>query len=303
MAFVKLDQGILNSTIWVQRPDLEIFITALLIAEPVEFLSPVPTIKIRTLEDAGFVVPPGWYGFCSAAGPGIVHRAHIDPEIGLAALERLASPEQGSRSQAFEGRRLVRVDGGFVVLNFMRYRDRDHTAAERQRRLRARKKHQQDVTRDGNGVTRDETPMSRDSNVTSRIAENRVQSTDPIHQSPNGGEKSDLQKRAEKLFRRKETTAWDPTEKKAWKAALEAIESTPEDEWLLLEQFYGRPASEPTYRRRDLATLLNNWRAEIDRARDYLAKTGGSLFAGSPVRIPKPARAMEGERAYGLNER
>ncbi len=139
MPFVKLDAGILNSTIWVLRPDLELFITALLMATPVQLESPVPTLKIRSLDPDPFVVPPGWYGLVEAAGPGIINRAHIDLEPGTAALERLASPEPESRSQDFDGRRMVRVNGGFIVLNFMRYRDKDHTAAERQRRLRARR--------------------------------------------------------------------------------------------------------------------------------------------------------------------
>ena len=185
MAFVKLDAGILNSTIWVLRPDLEIFITSLLMAQPREFTEPVGTIKIRSLDDDDFVVPPGWYGFVEAAGPGIVNRAHVSQEIGIPALERLASPEPESRSQDFGGRRMVRVDGGYVVLNFMRYRDRDHTAAERQRRLRNRKKEARDVTRDGITVTRDVALPSR--NIThsrEQITESRDQKGEEVASLP-----------------------------------------------------------------------------------------------------------------------
>jgi hypothetical protein len=177
MAFVKLDAGILNSTIWVLRPDLELFITALLMATPVQLEQPTPTLKIRVLEADSFVIPPGWYGFVEAAGPGIINRAHVALETGLQALERLASPEPESRSQEFEGRRMVRINGGYIVLNFMRYRDKDHTAAERQRRLRARRKGTQETplpSRDSNAVTRDITPPSRD--VTQ--SEDRGQRTD-----------------------------------------------------------------------------------------------------------------------------
>lgn len=72
---------------------------------------------------------------------------------------------------------MVRVNGGFVVLNFMRYRDKDHTAAERQRRLRARRRSGEstsNVTRDSNDVTRDVTDLSR--NITQ--SEDRGQRTD-----------------------------------------------------------------------------------------------------------------------------
>jgi hypothetical protein len=70
----------------------------------------------------------------------------------MEALKKLGSPEMESRSKEFEGRRMIRTNGGFVILNYMKYRDKDHTAALRQARLRARKK-AQDVTRDVQDVT------------------------------------------------------------------------------------------------------------------------------------------------------
>ncbi len=85
-------------------------------------------------------MPAGWYGFVEAAGAGIVRRAGLDREAGLAALENLASPELDSRTPDHDGRRMVRVAGGFVVLNYMKYRDKDHTSAERSRRYREKKR-------------------------------------------------------------------------------------------------------------------------------------------------------------------
>jgi len=84
--------------------------------------------------------------------------------------------------------------------------------------------------------------------------------------------KTDLQRRAERLFHRRETTVWDGQEMRAWRAARSAVSATNEEDWKLLEWFYERPANEDTYRRRDLATLLNNWGAEIDRARNYKSR-------------------------------
>lgn len=140
MAFVKLDTGILDSTLWIERECREVFITALLLAEPFELEQPMEQFEIRSLEKTGFVVPPGWYGLVRAAGVGILRRAMVEQEPGLIALERLGSADLESRSSDFEGRRLVRVDGGFIVLNFMKYRDRDHTAATRSKRYRERQK-------------------------------------------------------------------------------------------------------------------------------------------------------------------
>ncbi len=141
MPFVKLDCGILNSTLWFERTAREIFITALLMAEPFETDHPLPQLEIASLSATGWAVPPGWYGFVGAAGIGILNRAGIsDSPAGLKALEVLGAPEASSRSKDYDGRRLVRVDGGFVVLNYMKYRERDYTAGERAKRWRARKK-------------------------------------------------------------------------------------------------------------------------------------------------------------------
>lgn len=141
MAFVKLDEGILSSTLWADRDARDVFITALLLAEPWEFSTPTPTLEVRTLEAADWTLPPGWYGFARAAGPGLVRTAGIEErDAGMAALERLAAPDLESRSHEHGGRRLVRVDGGYVVLNFMKYRDHDHGSTERSRKLRSRKR-------------------------------------------------------------------------------------------------------------------------------------------------------------------
>ena len=160
MAFVKLDTGILDSTLWVQRDPREVFITALLMALPREFQEPMEAYKVNSLEKSGFIVPPGWYGFVGASGPGIVRRAGLPIEVGMEALHELSEPEPESRSSDWAGRRMVRVNGGFVILNFMKYRDKDATAAERSKRYRERQR-EKDVT----NVTRDSHVASRDSSL------------------------------------------------------------------------------------------------------------------------------------------
>jgi len=140
MPFVKLDCAILNSTIWFDRDAREVFITALLMAQPHELMKPEPQLRVRDLGETGYRVPAGWYGFVPASGPGIVHWSGVDREAGTSALERLCSPEAGSRSQEFDGRRLARINHGYLVLNYIRFRERDYTAAERSRRYRDRLK-------------------------------------------------------------------------------------------------------------------------------------------------------------------
>lgn len=138
MAFVKLDCGMLDSTLWIDRAARELFITALLMAEPFELDREVPQINVKDLTETGFMVPAGWYGFVAAAGSGIVRRAGMDAEPGLLALERLGQPESESRTPDYDGRRMVRVNGGYIILNYDKYRSKDHTAAERSKRYRER---------------------------------------------------------------------------------------------------------------------------------------------------------------------
>ena len=182
MPFVKLDRGLLTSTLWSMRPEMEVFVTALLLAEPREFMEPTPTLAVGSLQETGFILPPGWYGFVPAAGPGIVGLAHVERDAGMLALERLASPEPESRSKGYDGRRMVRVDGGFVVLNFMKYRDYDHSAADRMRRLRERRKGV-NVTANGDGVTANGDAMSTKTDpVTRNVTHSRVQKTESREQ-------------------------------------------------------------------------------------------------------------------------
>lgn len=143
--FVKLDAGMLDSTVWFDRDVRDVFITALLMAELREFRQPVPQLEVNSLEHTGWEVPPGWYGVAHAASIGIVNRAGVSIDRGMAALVKMGQPEPESRSSEFEGRRLVRVNGGFVVLNYLRYRDKDYGAAERMARFRARKKLEQEA--------------------------------------------------------------------------------------------------------------------------------------------------------------
>lgn len=113
--------------------------------------------------------------------------------------------------------------------------------------------------------------------------------------TPSAQVKTDTQRRAEKLFRRRDTTPWGSAELKAWKANRGAIEATTETGWAALEAFYAyKPAEhEVVYRRQDLATLLNNWTGEIDKAHAFRAN-GPSLRAGAPyVANRAQARAEE----------
>jgi hypothetical protein len=174
MPFVKLDQKTLTSTIWRDPVAFRIFVAAMLAAEPWQFEEAVDTLGVRTMEVLPKALPPGWYGFARVSGPWLVSESGAGEDEAWLALERLCSPEAESRSREQDGRRLVRVDGGFVVVNYMKYRDFDHGAADRMRKLRASRK---------NDVRRNVTPVRRtfaNSDVSrEQRAENGCTSDDP----------------------------------------------------------------------------------------------------------------------------
>ena len=178
MAFVKLDCGLLDSTLWVDRDAREIFLTCLLMAEPREFGLPSKQIEIRSVTPTGFEAPAGWYGFVPAASTGIIRRAGMTQEAGMAALERLGGPDPESRTPNFDGRRLIRIDGGFLILNYMKYRERDYSSAERSKRYRERKlerKALENVTASRHAVT------SRSVTQAEAEAEGEAEAEAPTH--------------------------------------------------------------------------------------------------------------------------
>lgn len=189
MAFVKLDCGILTSTLWVNRDCREVFITALLMAEPFEVIDPMPQIEADSLNLTGFMVPPGWYGFVAAAGVGILRVACIDHAPGMQALKELGAPDPESRSNEFDGRRMVRVNGGYLILNYMKYREMDHTTAERSRRYRAKKKAEDDAKK-AQSSRRDSVASRRDITQAEVEAEERKNpthgNTDWVCSTPGG---------------------------------------------------------------------------------------------------------------------
>ena len=81
--------------------------------------------------------------------------------------------------------------------------------------------------------------------------------------------------RAKGIFRMRAGTALDRSMRRAWKEAAPAIAGTTEAEWQLLEAYYAADiANRDDIRRRDLATLLNNWSGELTRAASWASRTG-----------------------------
>lgn len=156
MPFVKLDTNILDSSLWSAHDARSVFITMLLMAVPRQFDEPQHVLALDSTASANWSLPSGWYGFVGASASGILRRCGIDFAAGMAALDKLSSPDDESRTPDYDGRRIARIDGGFLVLNYMRYRDHDHGAAERMRRYRERQRAARNVTTATSTVTQAE---------------------------------------------------------------------------------------------------------------------------------------------------
>ncbi|EIQ00876.1 hypothetical protein OpiT1DRAFT_05433 [Opitutaceae bacterium TAV1] len=107
--------------------------------------------------------------------------------------------------------------------------------------------------------------------------------------------KGPLQLRAEALMRRRPSTPLTDAEARAFRKNKAAIEATAEEDWQALEAFYAAPQRE-TFARKDLATLVNNWNGEIDRARAWVAEHGQGH--GRPPAVPPPPAEPSGWREY-----
>ncbi|MCP4544765.1 MAG: hypothetical protein GY832_47305 [Chloroflexi bacterium] len=83
-------------------------------------------------------------GLVEASIPGLAHRSRLTLEETCDAIETLLTPDEYSRSKDHDGRRIVAVDGGWQIINHLKYRDKmskddqREKAAERQKRFRDR---------------------------------------------------------------------------------------------------------------------------------------------------------------------
>lgn len=139
VGYTKLSSAIVTSTVWRECPETRVvWITMLALADQ--------------------------HGEVAASVPGLADVARVSVEACRAALERLSAPDPDSRTPDFEGRRIERIDGGWVILNHAKYRElqskehRDALNRERQARHRRRQAGRNAI------VTRDALPV-RDNNA------------------------------------------------------------------------------------------------------------------------------------------
>jgi hypothetical protein len=86
------------------------------------------------------------YGRVEASIPGIAHQARVPTEATRKAISVLESPDPDSRTPNHEGRRVEKTDGGWQILNYVKYREarnadeRREYLRKKQQEFRAKKK-------------------------------------------------------------------------------------------------------------------------------------------------------------------
>ncbi len=209
-------------------------------------------------------------GFTQFACPAnVASRARVTLEAAEIAIKILESPDKNSGDPDHEGRRIEKVPGGWIVLNAAKYRE-IVTRAIGQEKTRERVARFREARRvlQVTPVTKcNDTVTKANESVTQSDTDTEADTETPI--VPLAGD-NENKLRISTLFRRRQTTPWDKSELKAYGANRKAIEATTSDEWALLSRFYALPY-EGTYRRKNIATLLNNWNAEIQRAQAHFA--------------------------------
>ena len=107
--FTKLSAGILQSSIMAEPPEVfKVWVTLMAAADP-DGIAPVSAQFLSTI-------------------------ARLPIETTRAALQRLEAPDPDSRSTNDDGRRIRRVDGGYLLINYARYRTRSLREAEAERK-------------------------------------------------------------------------------------------------------------------------------------------------------------------------
>jgi hypothetical protein len=267
MPYVKLDTGLLDSSLWLAPDQTRLFLAALLMAQPQEFHQPLAVLPVGSTEPTGELLEPGWYGFVPAAGPALVARTMLPLAAGMAALTALCSPDPDSRTPTNQGRRLARIDGGFVVLNYMAYRDRDYSAAERMRRLRARRKAETpSVTANIRNELRQS--VTGDVTVTQAEAEGRGRkNTTRVDASPaTEGAPFAVTPNARTNGAKPEPDQ-DPNDTAGWQACRSTYPGAPRSDWITAEHAA----------RNAVATGRATWSellAGVTRYREHCARTG-----------------------------
>ena len=258
-----------------------------------KLFSEIITSSVWNEEDKTRIVWVTMLASCDAQGvvrasvSGLAHIARVNKESCERALNVLNSPDEDSRSPEWEGRRIEKIAGGWLILNYTKYREarnedeRKAYMANYMREYRAKRR----VNIDVNNSKQELASVNHSKPPLAAVSPSRVQkqSTEaevlqctertghppPIIHPPPKKDRlptTEIPIRIAKLFQRRLTTPWSEKEFHAYQkmGKIEPEEMTEVEAYYDIERKKG---AEKGLHRRDLITFLNNFRGELDRAR------------------------------------
>jgi len=269
--YTKLFNSIVTSTIWTEDDKTRIV-----------------WITMLALSDQN--------GEVQSSIPGLARMAGVSVKDTENAISKFMESDEYSRTPDNEGRRIAKIDGGWELLNHAKYRrmaslaDKKEAASKRQKRFRDRNA---TVTHSNATVTHSNATVTHsNATVTPKTyiaeAEAEAEAEERIYPpTPKGGyrEKSDKLPtspqaiRISELFSRRLTTKWSDKEIRAFKAIPR--ESMEELDIVCRYTEAERLKGDQGRHRRDLATFLNNFNGELDRARAKSINGSGKTTSAS----------------------
>lgn len=155
MSYTKLFSSIVTSTIWTEDPKIcKIWVTMLAIADR--------------------------HGEVHASIPGLAQIAGMELADTETAINKFLSPDKYSRTPDDEGRRIEKIEGGWLLLNHAKYRamaskDEEKSAsAKRQAAFRERQKRNAKVTHSNAPVTPDNGAVTESRDIAEAKADTKA---------------------------------------------------------------------------------------------------------------------------------
>jgi len=155
--YTKLYKSIITSTVWQENNTTRIL-----------------WITMLAMSDAE--------GMVEGSIPGLARLAGITIDECEEAINTLSKPDKYSRTQTHEGRRIEAVDGGWLILNRVKYRDKPNSRAEYYRKWR---RDSQNVAR--NIVQHSATQCNANETQKEEEKEEEVKKKKPPYNPPAGG--------------------------------------------------------------------------------------------------------------------
>jgi len=136
-------------------------------------------------------------------------------------------------------------------------------------------------------------PMQTESEHHAKLDKNRIDNTPivptgdmelEIECEPTPAATHPVLTRFRNLFNLRDSTPLDSSSSRAWEKNKKAAAAVSEDDWRFLEWAYRqKEGAAAQFRRKDLATLLNNILTEVSRARDWAGRSGVSVSGSAPA--------------------